>query len=62
MAREDKHRQTKHRIHQQITLTRSLFEEDSVLSKTKEEDEEEEIKVVGTFNRRNCAVFMAILL
>lgn len=61
MAREDKHRQTKHRIHQQITLTRSLFEEDSVLSKTKE-DEEEEIKVVGTFNLRNCAIFMATLL
>lgn len=38
MAREDKH--TKHRIWQQITLTHSLFEEDSVLSKTKEEEEE----------------------
>lgn len=61
MAREDKHGQTKHRI-QQITLTRSLFEEDSVLSKTKEEDEEEEIKVVGTFHLRNCAIFMATLL
>lgn len=60
MAREDKHRQTKHRIHQQITLTRSLFEEDSVLSKTKEEDEE--IKGVGTFNLRNSVIFMVILL
>lgn len=59
VTREDKH--TKHRIRQQIILTHSLFEEDSVLSKNKRRRRRRD-ENVGTFNLRNGMFFMVTLL